>query len=282
MLPLMFPCPNLFIYLCGAASSQVIYALRFLQLGTIDRTLNSSFSLPEYFEFIMTGESRRKEAKLPLKTAKKRTGEISPRDFTLQFWIYYAVRMGYTLGVYIFCLAYFRKYGYQEHFGNVNMGASLLFGSPFSFSFNFPFLATSLRDFVRTVCAYFHTAKLTNITVENLHSLAFIPTLRFLSSINPPISPKYTAQNRTPTAHLILAGLSAFFLSSLLHEFLNLLFFMGQGILTFAQGYAQRATGFGISWGTGVVAMCWMGWIPRVVVWMSPLFTRPYALTDYS
>ncbi|KAI9345234.1 hypothetical protein BDR26DRAFT_916876 [Obelidium mucronatum] len=58
-LPLMYPCSDYFLHMVGAAASMVIMSLRMLEIGTIERSENSRWSLLDYTEFLMTSDNKR-------------------------------------------------------------------------------------------------------------------------------------------------------------------------------------------------------------------------------
>ncbi|KAJ3073656.1 hypothetical protein HDU98_000998 [Podochytrium sp. JEL0797] len=323
-LPLLIVCSDFYLWMIGAFGSSILLGLRYLEIGTIDRAVNSKWTFWLYVEFLSTSDNavlrkleqiadekealRRKELKLPAQS-KWQPESVKPADFNAAFFAHFAFRMVTAFAMFIFPRAYFQKYGYQERWGIIspfdgrgileqqlfsamiygemafNAGLFYLFASvvydfPFFYPFGNVYASTSLREF---------WSRRWNLVIKKmLHRLSFKPTLKLLHFLDPPKSHHH--HHAVPIWHAFIGSMSAFFMSGLLHEYIvfmyipgqgwgeNMAFFLVQGVLCFGQVYLQKATGFGKTWGTGVVGTVF-AWACTLAMLFctAPLFVRPYA-----
>ncbi|KAJ3238352.1 hypothetical protein HDU81_007991 [Chytriomyces hyalinus] len=255
----------------------------------------------------------REEKKLPPLPEKFKPCIAKPEDRTPWFYVQLLTRLALTSVVYLFSRAYIEKYGFVHRFGfispfegkvawdhvvfsafiycNLELGymtssliGAIIMQTPLVFMFHHPYLATSLRDFWSNRWNY--------AIKETLHRLSFLPTLQILARINPSVSRNDSTidKKQAPAAHFAIASMASFFMSAMMHEYMVLLlmpsqsigentcFFMLQGMLCFIQIHLQRMTGFGKTWGTGVVGTL-IGWSTTMILLfiMNPLFIGPYA-----
>jgi hypothetical protein len=108
---------------------------------------------------------------------------------------------------------------------------------------------------------------------------------------NPATIPLTQAMQKPPATNIAMGVMVSFFLSGILHEYLQwqvfsekensrleqFAFFMIQGILCVGQGIFQRSTGFGRKWGNNILGN-FVGWIVTVALMLftGPLFIGPY------
>ncbi|KAJ3014320.1 UNVERIFIED_CONTAM: hypothetical protein HDU68_000340, partial [Siphonaria sp. JEL0065] len=252
----------------------------------------------------------RKELKLPVPSQKWKPHSAAAKDRDLVFYVQLIVRVAVTIVAYSFALAYLEKSPYEPRYGFMSpfdfkgvvdhaMIAVLLYGvldlgntvttiavaiilqTPYVTIFNHPYLATSLRDFWSHRWNY--------MIKETLHHLSFQPTLDWLRKASTPKGGNPLLQKPT-TTQIAIASMAAFLMSAFLHEYLiflfvpnqplgeNTVFFIIQGILCYLQVRSQKATGFGISWGTGLLSTVF-AWVCTMVIMTitCPLFIGPYA-----
>ncbi|KAI9331601.1 hypothetical protein BDR26DRAFT_870080 [Obelidium mucronatum] len=314
---ILFPCNDQYIGTVLNVFAWFVFVLRALEIPSFDRYNVKKWSYFDYLEFVSTSsnsllrlqqhESTKGHKDHHALTAKKSYIDavtVLPNDRTLSYFANVVAKLVLTYVAYAFALVYFRKYGYEERkglldfkdtkgviehsvfgvllYGTVELYFHLLFfplilvlNAPFVPVFNAPYRATSVRDF---------WSRRWNLFVkEILHTIGFGWTRRLLTSKDA------TGKDRHNAKKVILSSLAAFGMSSLLHEYFifmltnetlfgeNTLFFMAHGILCVLQVEIQRYTGFGRTWGTGLI---WnvLGWFATmtVLLFTSPLFVAPF------